>query len=125
MDVLRRMMKTLRPGGSILDLQILRPSPRIEVGDTLVCEIEAEQLFRRADAAAAAIDAEIGRGRLIEEALDDHDACTHFANGAELVAETKGKLVRLPEAAIPDLLAIAQPCIRRDRCRLRRLAKPN
>jgi hypothetical protein len=119
------MMKALRPGGTILDLQILRPSPRMEVGDTVVCEIEAEQLFRRADAAAAAIDAEIGRGRLIEEAVDDHDTCTHFADGAELVAETKDKLVRLPEASIPELLAMAQPCIRRDRCRLRRLVKPN
>ena len=95
------MIEAVRPGGLILDLQVIKPIARIEIANRIVCELEAEPLMRRADAAAAAIDAEIGNGRLVEEAVDDHDALTHFVDGAELAAHFNGKLVRPPQAAIP------------------------
>lgn len=123
MHVLGKMVEAVRPGGVVLDLQVIRPTPVIEVGDRLVCEVDAEALLCDADAAADAIDAAIRRGELVEEAVDDHDARTHFADGAELVRNFAGKDVRLPEEAIPGLLAISAPCVRRDHCRLRKLRK--
>lgn len=124
MYVLGKMIEAVRPGGVILDLQVTRPEPRIEVDGRLVCRLEAEPLLSQADAATAAVDAEVRRGRLAEEAVDEHDACTHFADGAELVADFGDKEgIALPEHAISELLAVAEPCVRRDRCRLRRLIR--
>jgi len=121
--VLGKMIEAVRPGGEILDLQVIRPNPRVEVRGRSVCEIDGEALLLQADAAAAAIDAEIRRGRLVEEAADDHDVCTHFADGHELVADIEEKEASLPAEAIPEVLAITEPCLRRDRCRLRRLTR--
>ena len=65
MHVLRKMVDAVRPGGIVLDLQVIRPNPRVEVDGQLICEIDGEPLFTQADAATAAVDAlvagEIGR----------------------------------------------------------------
>ncbi len=121
MHVLHNMVNAVHPGGRILDLQVIRPNPRVEEGGRFVCEVNGDPLFRRADAATAAIDALIRSGRLVEEAVDDHDVRTHFPNGPELVADFEPKERSLPESAIPKLLAITQPVVIRERCRLRRL----
>ncbi len=116
MHVLRNMVTAVRSGGTLLDLQVIRPNPRVEVADQLFCEVDGEPLFRRADAAVGAIDALVHRGRLIEHAVDDHDVRTHYADGAELVDDFHDKERRLPEEAIPRLLTVAQPCVVRERC---------
>jgi hypothetical protein len=119
--VLRNMVEAVKPGGLVLDLQVIRPNPTVEVDGRVVCEIDGEPLFRTADAATAAIDALVLDGRLIEQAVDDHDVRQHYANGAELVEDFADKQRQLPDNAVPRLLALAQPCVVRERCRLRRL----
>lgn len=121
MDVLDKMVEAVRPGGVVLDLQVIRPNPTIEVDGQDVDEIDGEPLFRSADAAVAAIDALIESGRLLEQAIDDHDVRKHYANGLELVDDFAGKQRRLPDRVAPYLRALAQPCVVRERCRLRRL----
>lgn len=121
MHVLRNMVEALKQGGLVLDLQVIRPNPIAELDERFVCEIDGEPLFRTADAATAAIDALILDGRLVEQTVDDHDVRKHYDNGAELVADFADKKRRLPEQAVPDLLAVARPCVVRERCRLRRL----
>jgi hypothetical protein len=116
------MVKAVRPGGTVLDLQVIRPNPRVEVGDQPLCEVDGEPLFRRANAAVGAVNALIRQGRLSEQAVDDHDVRTHYANGVDLVDDFNDKERRLPPEAIPKLLAITQPCVLRERCRLRRLS---
>jgi hypothetical protein len=108
----------------VLDLQVIRPNPRVEAAERLICEVDGSPLFRKADAATAAIDSLTAAGRLVEEAIDDHDARTQFPNGSELVADFGPKERRLPHAAIPELLTVEQPVVIRERCRLRRLAIP-
>jgi hypothetical protein len=120
-NVLRKMLSALAPGGIALDLQVLRPDPRVECGGRLVCEIDGQRLFRKADAAVAAIDARISAGELVEEARDDHDACTHYPNGVHLLEDFAESTQRFPETAIPVLRALERPCLVRERCRLRRL----
>ena len=117
MHVLSKMVKAVRPGGTVLDLQVIRPNPRVEIGDQLLCEVDGEPLFRRAGAAVSAVDALIRQGRLSEQAVDDHDVRTHYANGADLVDDLKDKERRLPEEALPQLLAVARPSVLRERCR--------
>jgi hypothetical protein len=119
--VLRRMVEAVRPGGLVFDLQVIRPKPFIEVQDETICQINPAALFRSADAAVAAVDALIAAGRLVEEAVDDHDVRTHYADGAELLEDFAGKEDRFPIEMLPRLRALKGPVVRRDRCRLRRL----
>lgn len=121
MHVLGNMVEAVNPGGVVLDLQVIRPNPMVEVGGQAICEIDGEPLFRMADAATAAVDALIRSGELVEQAVDDHDALEHYANGADLIDAFVGKKRQLPTSALPSLLALTQPCLVRERCRLRRL----
>ncbi len=121
MDVLRNMVTAVKPGGLVLDLQVIRPDPRVEVDGRVVYEIDGEPLFRLADAAAAAVDASIAKGSLLEEAVDDHDVRKHYRTGADLVADFAGKERKLPADAVPTVRALKRHCVVRERCRLRRL----
>lgn len=73
MHVLGRMVEAVRPDGIILDLQVTRPNPRVEIDGRILCEVDGSPLFRTADAATAAVDALVDAGRLFEKAVDDHD----------------------------------------------------
>jgi hypothetical protein len=119
--VLGNMVASVKPGGLVFDLQVIRPNPVVEAEGRVVCEIDGEPLFRTADAAAAAVDALIGGGRLVEQAVDDHDVREHYDSGAELVAEFAGKRRRIPPEAQPELSGLTGRCAVRERCRLRRL----
>jgi hypothetical protein len=119
--VLRNMVEAVKPGGLVLDLQVIRPNPTVEVDGQAVSEIDGEPLFRLADAATDAVDALVRIRQLVELAVDDHDVRKHYDNGAELVGDFAGKQRRLPEHALPQLRRLAQPCVVRERCRLRRL----
>jgi hypothetical protein len=102
-------------------LQVIRPNPRVEVDRRVICEIDGEPLLRKADAAAAAVDALVRSGRLVEEAVDDHDVLKHYASGGDLVDDFADKERRLPDDAVPRLREMRRPCVVRERCRLRRL----
>ena len=121
MHVLRNMVEAVKPDGLVLDLQVVRPNPTAELDGRVICEIDGEPLFRTADAATVAVDALVRAGRLLEQAIDDHDVRKHYANGAELVADFADARRQLPDGSLPRLRAIAQPCVVRERCRLRRL----
>jgi hypothetical protein len=120
--VLRNMVEAVRPGGVVLDLQVIRPNPVIEANGRAVCEIDGESLLSMADAAAAAVDASVAAGGLVEEAVDDHDVRKHYRTGADVVDDFAGKDRKIPEEGVPRLRAITRPCAMRERCRLRRLA---
>jgi hypothetical protein len=119
--VLRNMVEAVKPGGLVLDLQVIRPDPTVEVDGEVVCEIDGEPLFRRADAATAAIERLTRSHELVEQAIDNHDVRKHYGNGAELLGDFEGKQRRLPEHALPQLRALTRPCIVREHCLLRRL----
>jgi hypothetical protein len=116
------MIESVAPGGRILDLQVIRPNPVVEVGDRVVCEIDGAALFAYAEPAAAAVDAAVADRSLREEAVDDHDVRSHFDNGAELVSDMTDKGRPPPADAVPMLRAIERQCAVRERCRLRLLS---
>jgi len=119
--VLRNLVTAVEADGIVLDLQVIRPKPRVESDGRVVCEFVAKELLRKADAAAAAVDALVAQGRLVEEAVDDHDVLQHFDHGSDLLAELTDPELSLPADAIPVLRTLQRPCTRRDHCRLRRL----
>jgi hypothetical protein len=117
--VLRNMLSGLKPGGLVLDLQVIRPNPAVETNGEKLSEIDGEPLFALADAAAAAVDAAVASGQLLEEAVDDHDVRKHYPSGTDLVDDFAGKKRRVLDEA--GVRAVALPCTTRERCRLRRL----
>ena len=121
MNVLDQMVEAVEPGGDVLDLQVIRPNPIVETDGRVVCEIDGEPLFRMADAATAAVDALVRTGRLIEQAVDDHDVREHFDDGPDLINAYATKRRQLPNEALPTLRALSRFCVVRERCRLRRL----
>ena len=121
MHVLGQMVEAVKPGGLVLDLQVIRPNPIVEADGEFLCEIDGEPLFRTADAATAAIDALIAEGKLLEQAVDDHEVREHYADGVDLIDEFADKRRKLPVDALPALRTLARPCIVRERCRLRLL----
>jgi SAM-dependent methyltransferase len=123
LPVLRRFREALVPDGLVLDLQVIRPRPRVEVDGRVLWEIDGAPLFERADAARTAVDLLIAEGRLEEEAVDDHDVLIHYESGAALVADWAQKERALPSPAVPSLRAFPGPCLVRERCRLRRLRR--
>jgi hypothetical protein len=60
-NALGRMIEAVAPGGLVLDLQVIRPNPQVELDGRVVAEIDGEPLFQWADAATAAVDARIWR----------------------------------------------------------------
>lgn len=125
MNALSRMIEAARPGGLVLDLQVIRPNPQVELDGRVVAEIDGEPLFEWADAATAAVHGRIAAGDLVEEAVDDHDVCKHYSDGAELVEDVAASKRRFPEEVVPVVGAIDQPLVVRERCRLRRLRVAN
>ncbi len=121
MHVLRNMVDAVRRDGIVLDLQVIRPNPQVELDGRVLAEIDGEPLFRKADAATAAVDALVAAGGLVEEAIDDHDVMKHYRTGAHLVDDFAGKDRRLLGDAASSLQAVIRPCVVRERCRLRRL----
>jgi hypothetical protein len=119
--VLSNMVEAVKPGGAVLDLQVIRPNPVVESDARVLCEIDGESLLRKADAAAQAVDSLVRAGRLVEERVDDHDVRKHYRTGPDLVEDFAGKERRLPDEAVAGLNALVRPCIVRERCRLRRL----
>ena len=123
MRVLRRSRDALIPNGVMLDLQVIRPDPRVVVDGRTLCEADGNALFEQADAAAAAVDLFVAQDLLEEEAADDHDVVQHYASGAELVADWEPKKRTLPAEAIPVLRTPRHECAVRERFRLRRLRR--
>ena len=121
MDVLSNAVGGVKSGGLALDLQVIPPHPVVESGGVVVCKVDGSPLFRRADAAVAAVDALVAAGTLAEEAVDDHDVLTHYRTGADLVDDFAPKERRLDERDIARVRALTAPCVVRERCRIRRL----
>lgn len=123
MNVLRKMVGAVRSGGEVLDLQVIRPTPRIEADGRLLCDYGETPLLAKADAARAAIDLLVAEGILTEMATDEHDVLTHYPTGGDLVEH--GRLPErspLPAEIVPRLRALDRPCAIRERSLLRRLA---
>jgi hypothetical protein len=119
--VLRHVIASLRPGGIVLDLQVIPPNPLVEAGGEVVCEIDGSRLLEQAAAATAAVDDLVARRHLCEQAVDDHDVRNHYRTGSDLIDDFADSGRKIPEDAVPSLVRLGGPVVVRERCRLRRL----
>ena len=120
-DVLRRLLRSLVPGGVVVDLLSVPPPERVEVGGEVVGELDGNAFFLRSLQAAAGLDALAGEGVLVHEHEERFPIFVRYATGAELVEDVaQREYTRMPAALARRVRAIAGPCEIRDNCLVRR-----
>ena len=146
MNALSQMIEAAAPAGLILDLQVIRPDPFVELDGEVVARIDGEELFAWADTATAAVALAIAaygivlphttlhsRGSLPEhrvssqvpirivDSLEGIQIRKHYSDGADLVEDVAGSKRRLPDEVVPLVQIIDRPLVVRESCRLRGL----
>jgi len=123
-NVLRRLMTALVPGGPLVDLLSVPPPERVEVGGELLGELDGSAFFPRALAAAGGLDALAVEGVLVHEHEERFPIFVRYPTGADLVEDVaQREYTRMPAALGRRVRAIAGPCEIRDNCLVRRFRK--
>jgi len=123
-NVLRRLMTALVPGGPLVDLLSVPPPERVEVGGELLGELDGSAFFPRALAAAGGLDALAVEGVLVHEHEERFPIFVRYPTGADLVEDVAQRAyTRMPAALGRRVRAIAGPCEIRDNCLVRRFRK--
>lgn len=123
-NVLRRLMTALVPGGLVVDLLSVPPPERVEVGGELLGELDGSAFFPRALAAAGGLDALAAGGVLVHEHEERFPIFVRYPTGADLVEDVaQREYTRMPAALGRRVRAIAGPCEIRDNCLVRRFRK--
>lgn len=123
-DVLRKLLRSLVPGGLVVDLLSVPPPERVEADGEVVGELDGSAFFPRALAAAAGLDALAAEGLLVHEHEERFPIFVRYPSGADLVEDVaEREYTRMPAALARRVRAIAGPCELRDNCLVRRFRK--
>ena len=122
--VLRNLLRSLVPGGVVVDLLSVPPAERVEVDGELLGELDGSAFFPRALAAAAGLDALAAEGILVHEHEERFPIFVRYPTGADLVDDVAERhYTHMPTALARRVRAIAGPCEIRDNCLVRRFRK--
>ena len=125
MDVLRRLHETLVPGGLVLDLRSIPPSPRVESDGETLGEIDYWAWFERAERDAEALEVLVRERLLVPEQAVEHEIVVVYPSGRDLLTHADGwRLKRVPGALAERVTALDRACRVRENCLARRLRKP-
>jgi hypothetical protein len=123
-NALQNVIGAVVPGGTVLDLQTVRPPPRVEAEGRLVCELDAAAFYERADANDRVLLAELDGGVLLLEAEERFDVFQRWPSGAALMAALDlPRSRKLPASMRPAVEAITGECAIREACRTRRIRR--
>jgi hypothetical protein len=123
-DVLRKLLRSLVPGGVVVDLLSVPPPERVEAGGKVIGELDGSRFFPRARAAAAGLDALAAEGVLVHEHEERFPIFVRYPTGAELADDVaQRELTRMPADLDRRVRAIAGPCEIRDNCLVRSFRK--
>jgi hypothetical protein len=123
-DVLRRLLQSLVPGGIVVDLLAVPPSERVEVDGEVFGELDGSAFFARALPAAAGLDELAAEGVLVHDHEERLPVFVHYANGTELVEDVaQREYTRMPEALGQRVAKVRTPCALRASSLVRRFRK--
>lgn len=124
MHVLRRLLRSLVPGGIVLDLLSVPPNARVEAGGEVLGELDGSAFFPRALAAAAGLDALADEGLLAQEHEEAFPILVRYPSGADLLEDVAGRtFTRMPTALARRVGRIEGQCEVREHCLVRRYRK--
>jgi len=121
---LRKVLAAVVTGGVVLDLQAVRPPPRIEAAGIVQGELDSTAFFQRADANDLWLERAVAEGALTLEAEDHHHVLTRWSSGAALIEDVEGWRRGVPQSMKASLRAMDGECVLWEPCRLRRFRVP-
>jgi hypothetical protein len=123
-DVLRKLLRSLVPGGIVVDLLSVPPNERVEAGGEVLDELDGSAFFPRALEAAGGLDALADEGVLVHEHEERFPILIRYPSGADLVEDVaRREYTRMPAELGRRVRAIAGPCELRGNCLVRRFRK--
>jgi len=123
-DVLGKLLRSLVPGGLVVDLLSAPPPERVEVDGEVIGELDNSAFFARALPAAAGLDVLADDGILVHEYEERFPIFVRYPSGSDLVEDVaQREHTRMPTALARRVRAIAGPCEIRDNCLVRRFRK--
>jgi hypothetical protein len=119
-DVLRRLLEALRPGGGVVDLLSVPPPRTVEVEGAIIGELDQTTFFPRAQAAAAGLDALAAEGVLTSGHQERFPILIRYPTGADAVEDVgQSTYTRMPHELARHLEAIPGPVVIRESCLVR------
>ena len=123
-DVLRKLLQALVPGGIVVDLIAVPPPERIEVGDEVLGELDQVRAIPRWLETAAGLDALVEEGLLVAEGEERLSILVRFPTGRDAVDDVSQRtFTRMPGALARRVEAIAGPVAIREHSLVRRFRK--
>ena len=121
---LRRLLRSLVPGGLVVDLLAVPPPERVEVDGDVIGELDESAFFPRALAAAAGLDALAEEGVLVHEHEQRFPVFVRYPSGGDLLDDVKDReYTRMPVDLSRRVTRITGPCEIRVSCLIRRFRK--
>src|SRR3990170_7387257 len=109
-NVLRKLLRALVPGGLVVDLIAVPPPERVEVGDEVLGELDQVRAIPRWLETAAGLDALVEEGLLIAEGEERLSILVRFPTGRDAVDDVSQRtFTRMPAALARRVEAIAGP----------------
>jgi hypothetical protein len=110
-DVLRKLLKALVPGGVVVDLLAVPPNERVEVEGEVLGELDGSAFFPRGLASAAGLDTLGEEGLLALEGEEQRfSVLVRYPSGKEAVEDVAERTyTRMPAALARRAEAIAGP----------------
>jgi hypothetical protein len=123
-DVLRRLLEALVPGGAVVDLLSVPPPETVEAGGGVLGEIDQSAFFPRALEAASGLDTLAHEGLLAVEHEERFSIFVRYPTGRDAVEDVAGRTYsRMPPELVPRVLALDGPCVIRENCLVRSFRK--
>lgn len=108
--VLRRLLRSLVPGGRVVDLTSVPPDGVVQADGAVVGALDESAFFPRALASAAALDDLVAAGVLAEDGEERLPVLIDYPSGADAVADVAERSYgRMPAELAARVAQIAGP----------------
>lgn len=109
-DVLRKLLQALVPGGVVVDLTAVPPNAQVEVDGAVLGELDGSAFFPRAEEATAGLDALAHEGLLLLEGEERLSILVRYPTGRDAVEDVEQRTyTRMPAELARRVKAIAEP----------------
>ncbi len=123
-NVLRRLLAALVPGGVVVDLTMSPPNELVESGGDALGHLDGSLFFPRALAACAGLD-ELATDGLLEFVREEPISVTvRYPSGADVLEDVARRgYTRMPEDLAHRLAGVTTECVLHSNCFVRAFRK--
>jgi len=119
-DVLRRLLSALVPGGDVVDLTMAPPDEVVESDGEILGRLDGSLFFPRALEACAGLDALADEGLLVHEREEPVTVIVRYPTGTDVLEDLAGRAyTRMPTALADRLATVETECLLYSNCVVR------